>query len=168
MCWQEGVGGTDSRACSALTTLTFLSARTDKAHTRLTPVRTPGCALSPDPASAPPVANALGEPVTQGGTSSGSPVSALPLGTEDRRLSTKPLASAKGDAGTAKPKSKRLRPVPLDVETPHRSGDCTMDGRKPPVPCLPSSGSVCTQTDSHSVTRYLKRGCTQYTGRESE
>ena len=147
MCWQEGVGSTDSRACSALTTLTFLSARTDDAHTRLTPVRTAGCASSPDPASAPPVASALGEPVTQGGTSSGSAVSALPLGTEVRRLSTRPLASANGDAGTAKPKSKRLRPSLLeDVETPHRSGGCTMDGRKPPLPCPPSSGRVCKQT----------------------
>ena len=118
----------------------------DKAHTRLAPVRTPGCALSPDPASAPFIANALGEPVTQGGTSSGSPVCALPLGTEDRRLSTRPLASANGDAGTAKPKSERLRPSPLDVETPHRSDGCTVDGREPPVPCNPSSGRVCTQT----------------------
>ena len=116
--------------------------------------------MSPDPASAPLVANgpALGEPSTQGGTSSGSPVCALPLGTEGRRLSTRPLASAKGDAGTAKPSSKRLRPAPLDAEPPRRSGGCTMNGGEPPVPCLLSSDSACTQTAK--ACQYIRCYCT--------
>ena len=70
------------------------------------------------------VANALGEPSTHGGTSSGCPICVAPLGTEVRRLSTRPLASAKGDAGMA---ILDLRPL-ADED--------------PPMPSRPSGG-VC-------------------------
>ena len=118
----------------------------ETAHTRPAPGGTPGSASCLCPARMPLTASALGEPSTQGGTSSGSPVPAVQLGTEVRRLSTRPLASAKGDAGTAISASGRLRPEPPNEEPPHRNGDGTWHGREPPVACLPSSGNVYIQT----------------------
>lgn len=107
------------------------------------------------------VKKVLGEPSTQGVGArlprgmacSGSPVSAMSLGIEVRRLSTRPLASSNGDK-TAGSASSQLRSVLLTVE-PYLSGNGgIMDGGEAPVPCLLIyEVPAC---NSQSVTQYLR------------